>query len=245
MNEKEKQNILNQAQTLNDDLKIENEYDHNLKDIKECPECKTKIRFGVFKGASMYEKVFVDLINMFNEEQQEYYCTNCGEKKLIDAKKKISDKNFSIGCKLQNIIDYIPVVTIQNPKDWDYEIVDMVTAQNTTGTGVFFELSTSIDDIMGGKSEKYNSKTKEGERICKQMLRVNALQLGANAVIGTDIDYTEVGGSKALFMICMAGTAVRVKNIEILGEAVKNAYAEYDNAKVELEKINRIIKIIN
>jgi len=241
----QKQQIVNQGNSLLNIDNIDNEYDLKVKDLKECPNCKSKIKTGVFGSNIMFDKLFVDFVNMFNKETHEYYCTSCGEDKLSVARKKLSDKNFALGCKVQNVINYVPVITIQNPVNWDYEIVDMVTAQNTTGTGVFFELSTTIDDLLGNKSDKYNSKAKEGENICKNMLRANALRIGANAVIGVDIDYTEVGGGKALFMICMAGTAVKIKNIEILGDKVVKAFTEYDNARIELEKLRKISNLVS
>ncbi|MBE5322140.1 heavy metal-binding domain-containing protein [Pedobacter sp. MR2016-19] len=36
--------------------------------------------------------------------------------------------------------------------------------------------------------------------------------LGGNGIIATDVDYAEVGGAKAMVMVCMAGTAVKIKN---------------------------------
>lgn len=40
-------------------------------------------------------------------------------------------------------------------------------------------------------------------------LRTKALLMGGHAILGTDIDYSEVGGGKGMLMVCMAGTAVR------------------------------------
>jgi uncharacterized protein YbjQ (UPF0145 family)/DNA-directed RNA polymerase subunit RPC12/RpoP len=241
MNENEKQQILNQANSLGANIEEMNQYDTKVLELKECPNCKTKIKSGVFSDITMFSKKSVDFINEFTANSSEYYCTKCGEKLLIAAKKNIQSHIFDYECKLSNAIDNIPVITIQNPHNWNYEIVDMVTAQNTTGTGVFFELSTSIDDLLGNKSDRYNSKTKEGENICKKMLRINAIRLGANAVIGTDIDYTEVGGSKALFMICMAGTAVKLKNIEILGQEKAESISNYNAIKEKIKYLNTLL----
>ncbi len=54
--------------------------------------------------------------------------------------------------------------------------------------------------------------------------------MGGNAIVATDIDYSEVGGMKGMLMVCMTGTAIRLKNPEVLG---------YDN----LEKIKEVIKL--
>ena len=53
--------------------------------------------------------------------------------------------------------------------------------------------------------------------MCFAQLRKQALDLGGNAVIATDIDYSEIGAAKGMLMVCMAGTSIRLKNIDILG----------------------------
>nr|ARK13448.1 hypothetical protein A6C57_25640 [Fibrella sp. ES10-3-2-2] len=112
----------------------------------------------------------------------------------------------------------IPVVFIQNPLGWEYEVLSMVTGQSTTGTGVFSEFAASMTDLFGMQSGRYNAKLKAGEEMCFAQLRKQTIQLGGNAVIATDIDYSEVGGDKGMLMVCMAGTAVKVKNPVRLGQ---------------------------
>jgi len=217
-----------------------NELSTENSQIKKCPNCKTKLKGGVFSGNVLLDKKSVELINFMSSNNSEYYCTHCGQAILIEARTLRDNKIEELSQKMNEIIDNVPVVTIHNPLNWDYEIIDMVTAQITTGTGVFFEILTTIDDLFGQKSEKYNSITKESEMFCKRILRVNALKLGANAILGTDIDYTEVGGIKALFMICMAGTAVKLKNPEILGEKARTNFFDFENILKELEILNNL-----
>lgn len=109
------------------------------------------------------------------------------------------------------------MVTTHTPLNWDYEIIGIVTAQTTTGTGVFAELSASISDFFGKQAHRYNSKLKEGENMCLSQLRTQTIQRDGNAVIAADIDYSEVGGDKGMLMVCMAGTAVKITNLDILG----------------------------
>ena len=238
MEKSEKYRILNQANNLNDNIEI-NDYNVNLQNFNECPNCKTKLKSGLLGSNKMFEKKYVDFINFFNENHSEFYCTTCGDKFLQLAKINRDAVKKGLLKYINKMIENIPIITIHNPLNWDYDVIGLVTAQNTTGTGVFFEISTTIDDIFGSSSEKYNNKTKEGENICKLLLRNNAIQIGANAIIGTDIDYTEVGGNKALFMICMAGTAIKIKNPEILGEEFLNTYNNFEKAIVEFKKIEQ------
>ncbi|MEZ4840244.1 MAG: heavy metal-binding domain-containing protein [Flavobacteriaceae bacterium] len=55
---------------------------------------------------------------------------------------------------------------------------------------------------------RHNEKLQLGEENCFLQLVVKALNLGGNAIIATDIDYSEVGNSKGLLMICASGTAI-------------------------------------
>ncbi|MCL4111631.1 UNVERIFIED_CONTAM: hypothetical protein GTU68_002047 [Idotea baltica] len=102
----------------------------------------------------------------------------------------------------------------------------MVTGQSTTGTGVFSDFYSSITDLFGMQSNSYNKKLKGGEDLCYAQVRLQALKLGGNAVIATDLDYSEVGVEKGMLMVCMAGTAIKLRNTNVLGEKIKNNVEE-------------------
>jgi|SRR5690554_3775355 len=93
----------------------------------------------------------------------------------------------------------------------------MVTGQSSTGTGFITEFTSTFTDLFGAQSGRHNTKLKAGEKMCFAQLRKSALDLGANAVIATDINYSEVGSGKGILMVCMSGTAVNLKNIDVMG----------------------------
>ena len=64
---------------------------------------------------------------------------------------------------------------------------------------------------------------------------MKALNLGGNAIIATDIDYAEVGASKGMLMVCMAGTAIRLKNPDVLGKTIAAALKEVTDLLNELD----------
>lgn len=74
--------------------------------------------------------------------------------------------------------------------------------------------------------------------MCFAQLRKQALDLGGNAVIATDIDYSEVGGEKGMLMVCMGGTAIKLKNTSALGQ-------DRANKIDELIKLNERNLILN
>ncbi|HWB26830.1 MAG TPA: heavy metal-binding domain-containing protein [Chitinophagaceae bacterium] len=135
----------------------------------------------------------------------------------------------------EHLIDAIPVVTTHTPLNWDYDILGLVTGQSVTGTGVVSEISSSITDFFGMQSIRYNNKLKVGEKLCLAQLRKQTVDWGGNAIIATDIDYSELGGLKGMIMVCIAGTAVRLKNTDVLGETkneqIKNLVALLEKLK--------------
>ena len=114
----------------------------------------------------------------------------------------------------------------------------MVTGQSTTGTGVISEFTSSFSDLFGVQSGRFNKKLKAGENMCFALLRKQTIDIGGNAVIATDIDYSEVGGEKGMLMVCMGGTAIKLKNTEILGQ-------ERAQNIDEITKLNNRLKTLN
>ncbi len=189
----------------------------------ECPNCSTKLKSGVFSSVEIYSANKIGIINLYADRKAEAYCTKCGENPLKAAAEKLISEKQTLNALVRELIEAIPVITINVPINWECEILGLVTGQSTTGTGVISEFTSSITDVFGMQSGRYNKKLKDGESICLAQLRRQALDMGGNAVIGTDIDYSEVGGEKGMLMVCMAGTAINLINREVLGlDKVKN-----------------------
>lgn len=184
-----------------------------------CPNCGTELKSGILSSVSLLPEKTVMLINEYTEPKAQAYCTKCGAAPLAKAKTELVHEQSTIALKMPQLIDAVPVVSAQGPHGWDYQVLDMVTGQSVTGTGVISEFTSSFADMFGAQSGRMNRKLKAGEDLCFAQLRKQALDLGGNAVIATDIDYSEVGGDKGMLMVCMAGTAVVVKNPAVFGFA--------------------------
>jgi uncharacterized protein YbjQ (UPF0145 family) len=120
----------------------------------------------------------------------------------------------------------------------------MVTGQTATGTGVISEFTSSFTDLFGAQSGRHNMKLKSGEDMCFAQLRKRTLDKGGNAVIATDIDYSEIGSSRGMLMVCMAGTAVRLSNTDVLGSKraqLINELAEHNSRLRKLMKFKIIV----
>lgn len=154
----------------------------------------------------------IKLINGFSEGKAEGYCSKCEPPfKKVAIPKFLKEKERYLSL-FQKLITEVPVLSIPNPSNWEYISVSIVTAQSVLGTGVISEFTSTFTDFFGKQSSAYNKKLIEGENFCLNILRKKALDLDCNAIIGTDIDYSEAGGLKGMLMVCMAGTAIRVKN---------------------------------
>ena len=87
----------------------------------------------------------------------------------------------------------------------------LVTGEAILGANVFKDLFAGIRDIVGGRSATYERELRSAREIAVSELRQAAAELGANAVVGVDIDYETVGGSGSMLMVSVSGTAVVVE----------------------------------
>ena len=85
----------------------------------------------------------------------------------------------------------------------------IVTGETIIGANLFKDFFAGIRDIVGGRASSYESVLREAKDTALQELRERAMQLGANAVIGIDLDYETVGANGSMLMVTAAGTAVR------------------------------------
>ena len=84
----------------------------------------------------------------------------------------------------------------------------VVTGEAIIGANVFRDLFASVRDIVGGRSATYERGLAEAREVAMQEMQERAQQLGANAVIGIDIDYEVMGQNNGMLMVSVSGTAV-------------------------------------
>lgn len=84
----------------------------------------------------------------------------------------------------------------------------VVTAETIIGANVFRDLFASIRDFIGGRSGSYEHVLREAKATALRELEDEARRLGANAVVGIDLDYETVGANGSMLMVTASGTAV-------------------------------------
>ncbi|MBK9139284.1 MAG: heavy metal-binding domain-containing protein [Verrucomicrobia bacterium] len=86
----------------------------------------------------------------------------------------------------------------------------VVTGEAILGANIFRDFFAGIRDIVGGRSAAYEKELRRAREIALSELQHAATALGANAVVGVDIDYETVGGQNSMLMVSVSGTAVTV-----------------------------------
>jgi uncharacterized protein YbjQ (UPF0145 family) len=86
----------------------------------------------------------------------------------------------------------------------------LVTGETIMGANIFRDFLATITDVVGGRSGAYESKLKEARDIAVSEMTSQAERLGANAVVGVDVDYEVI--REGMLMVAVSGTAVRVEN---------------------------------
>ena len=91
------------------------------------------------------------------------------------------------------------------------EYCGVVTGEAILGANIFRDFFASIRDIVGGRSSSYEQVLREAKATALKELQDEAAALGANAVIGIDLDYETVGGNGSMLMVSVSGTAVKTR----------------------------------
>jgi uncharacterized protein YbjQ (UPF0145 family) len=84
----------------------------------------------------------------------------------------------------------------------------LVSGEAILGANIFRDLFAGIRDIVGGRSAAYEQELRRAKDIAVQEMVEQAQGLGANAVVGVDLDYETVGQSGGMLMVSASGTAV-------------------------------------
>jgi uncharacterized protein YbjQ (UPF0145 family) len=86
----------------------------------------------------------------------------------------------------------------------------VVTGEAILGANIFRDLFAGIRDVIGGRSASYEKELRRAREIALAEVKQAAAELGANAVVGIDLDYETVGGQNSMLMVSVSGTAVIV-----------------------------------
>ena len=88
------------------------------------------------------------------------------------------------------------------------EYKGVVTGETIIGANMFKDIFDGIRDIVGGRAGSYEKVLREAKDTSLNEMMVRANAMGANAIVGIDIDYETVGSGGSMLMVATSGTAV-------------------------------------
>jgi uncharacterized protein YbjQ (UPF0145 family) len=86
----------------------------------------------------------------------------------------------------------------------------LVTVEAILGANIFKDLFAGIRDIVGGRSGAYEQELAKARSIALEEMAAAGSALGADAIVGVDLDYETVGQGGSMLMVTASGTAVRL-----------------------------------
>lgn len=91
------------------------------------------------------------------------------------------------------------------------QYLGIVTGEAILGANIFRDLFAGIRDIVGGRSAAYEKELRHARETAMAELTTAANELGANAVVGIDLDYEVLGQGNGMLMVSISGTAVVIE----------------------------------
>lgn len=129
------------------------------------------------------------------------YCRHCAE----DTRKYHAQFGKSV----------TPILMVTTPTIPGREITEtlgIVSSQVAFGMNVFRDIFTGVRDIIGGRSDAQQKVFAGSRKAAFDELMIEAGRLGANAIVGVDLDFTELsgGGKVGMVLVVATGTAVKL-----------------------------------
>ena len=93
--------------------------------------------------------------------------------------------------------------------------IEIVTAEVAYGMNMFKDLFAAVRDIVGGRSEAVQKTMRDARRTALFELKREAHAVGANAVVGVDLDYVELSAAGSMVMLVASGTAVIISDTKL------------------------------
>ena len=176
---------------------------------ERCSKCNNKI--GGMMGISLPDEQQYALVKEMGIVVPDTICHVCFNPYKAEARGEAEKGLKALEGEPEKILSAIPVITFPPPADWDYDILGVVTAQATIATGPLITIVSTFTDFFNKESGMYNKKVQRGEEACFPRLRMNALLLEGNAVVGTSVSYAELTSGHGQILVCATGTAIMRK----------------------------------
>ena len=174
--------------------------------MAECKQCGKDMGFADRINAKSYDGKCISCSSKFlQEENYKIKYASDPVKGEADAKKAAEIE------LLEQQIDTILLTTETATNLKIIKRIEIVTAECAFGMNIFKDLFAGVRDIVGGRSEAVQKTMRDARRTALYELKREAHLVGANAVVGVDLDYVELSSAGSMIMLVASGTAVVIE----------------------------------
>lgn len=148
-------------------------------------------------------------------------CVDCREEQALKfrensiaaMRQKVREKAETAAQSNENIMAVL-LTTETAPNLNITKRIEIVTAEVAYGMNIFKDLFAAVRDVVGGRSEAVQSTMRDARRTALYELKKEAYEVGANAVVGVDLDYVEISSNSNMIMLVASGTAVVIEEVK-------------------------------
>ena len=169
--------------------------------MAECRICGKNLKFAEGVNATIYNGICKSCRNQLQESAEDT------EAHLRQTQKEVAEE-----AKLRDQINSVLLTTETAPNLNITERIEIVTAECAFGMKIFKDLFAGVRNVVGGRSEAVQKTMRDSRRTALYELKKEAYEVGANAVVGVDLDYVELAGTgSSMVMLVASGTAVVIE----------------------------------
>jgi uncharacterized protein YbjQ (UPF0145 family) len=146
-------------------------------------------------------------------------CTHCTvaysakyKEEIAAQQKQAVAKSAEAARQRETAIEAVLLTTETAPSLNIVKRIEIVTAECAFGMNIFKDLFAGVRDIVGGRSEAVQKTMRDSRKTALYELKREAYLVGANAVVGVDLDYVELSTAGSMVMLVASGTAVIIEN---------------------------------
>ena len=188
------------------------DYEEEKPKLKEgqCKDCGAFIGKNVVCPFCSKKNPTIECENCKVIYSQYYYnCPEC----LTENKKRIKKSTSVTEGDLKLHTESLILTTTNSIDGYEvYKTLEIVTAECVFGMNIFRDFFAGIRDIFGGRSIASQKVLRDARKQCLAELKKEAYEIGANAVIGVSLDYSEFSGkAKSMLFLVASGTAVIIQ----------------------------------
>lgn len=145
-------------------------------------------------------------------------CDSCRNEVTRQKAQEIADAEEKIRLDAKRVQDAkstsIQKITLTTETSHNLNVIErlgVIATEVIVGQHLGKEMLVGLRDLVGGRSKSLQNTFREAREIAFDEIRLEAYELGADAVVGIDIDYLDVSSVGTMPMVVVSGTAVKVK----------------------------------